>query len=150
MSSHEFFAAIKAGDADSVEHLLDCDAGLLERRDEAGATPLHYAALSGHRELVRLLVDRGADLNCLDDEFGATPAGWAIEYLRELGGVLAIEIDDLLFAIEQRDVKWVARLLHRFPSLKDQSDSNGILLKKHAESCGDERIAKLVADNTGG
>lgn len=29
-----------------------------------------------------------------DDRFGATPAGWATEYLRGAGGLLSIEIDD--------------------------------------------------------
>jgi len=150
MNHLDYFVAIKAGDLDAIEEFLARDPALLTIRDEAGATPLHYAALNGHREVVRLLVSKGADVNCLDAEFGATPAGWAIEYLRELGGVLAIEIDDLAYAIEQRDAKWVARLLDRFPRLKDQSDSNGIPLKEHAKSCGDERIVKLFADVTGG
>ena len=82
MSNQDFFVAIKAGDVGRVTQLLDDDPRLLEGRDETGATPLHFAALNGHRELVRLLVDKGADVNCLDVEFGATPAGWAIEYLR--------------------------------------------------------------------
>ena len=145
----DFFAAIKAGDANAVTELLGSDPGLLERRDDAGATPLHYAALNGQQALVRLLVDNGADVNCRDAEFGATPAGWAIEYLRELGGVLAIEIDDLAYAIQQHDAKWVARLLDRFPRLKTQVDSQGTPIKVHAMNCGDERIVRLFSDDTG-
>ena len=49
---------------------------------------------------MRLLVDRGADINRVDLQFGATPAGWVIEYLREMGAFLAIELDDLAYAIE--------------------------------------------------
>lgn len=44
---------------------------------------------------VQELVRQGAEINATDVEFGATPTGWAIEYLRELGGVLAIELNDL-------------------------------------------------------
>jgi hypothetical protein len=36
------------------------------------------------------LHESAADINARDDRFDATPAGWAIEYLRGLGGLLAI------------------------------------------------------------
>ena len=150
MINLDCFAAIKAGDLDTVTELLDGDPTLLDVRDKAGATPLHYAALNGHREIVRLLVNKGADVNCVDREFGATPAGWAIEYLRELGAVLAIEIDDLVYAIEQRDARWVARILERFPRLNAQVDLHGIPVRTHAENCGDEGIASLFAVEPGG
>jgi ankyrin repeat protein len=42
-----------------------------------GITALHVAAQSGHIAMVRLLVERGADLSAKDDLYGATPAGWA-------------------------------------------------------------------------
>lgn len=149
MNSHGFMAAIKAGEVETVAEFLDQDPSLPELRDEAGATPLHYAALNGHREIARLLISRGADVNCLDTRFGATPAGWAIEYLRELGGVLAIEIDDLVYAIEQRDVRWTARILERFPRLKTQVDSTGKPIREHAENCGDAHILELFVAETG-
>jgi hypothetical protein len=41
------------------------------------ATPLHQAALAGHEEAVRLLVERGARLDMKDIMWQATPAGWA-------------------------------------------------------------------------
>jgi len=56
---------------------------LANLKDESGATPLHYAAIHGHRQIVRLLLERGADINATDSRFGANPAGWAIEYLRD-------------------------------------------------------------------
>lgn len=43
----------------------------------AHAGPLHHAALGGHADLVRLLVERGARLDLEDTIYHATPAGWA-------------------------------------------------------------------------
>jgi ankyrin repeat protein len=40
-------------------------------------TPLHQAALGGHEEVVRLLVERGARLDMKDILWRATPADWA-------------------------------------------------------------------------
>lgn len=39
--------------------------------------PLHYAAAVGDLDVVQYLVDHGADLTAVDDQFKATPAGWA-------------------------------------------------------------------------
>lgn len=43
----------------------------------AHATPLHQAALAGHGEVVRLLVEGGARLDLEDVLFHGTPLGWA-------------------------------------------------------------------------
>lgn len=40
-------------------------------------TPLHHAALAGHLEMVKLLIELGADPLVRDAEFNATPFGWA-------------------------------------------------------------------------
>jgi ankyrin repeat protein len=41
------------------------------------STPLHQAALAGHTQLVRLLVERGARLDMKDILWHGTPADWA-------------------------------------------------------------------------
>jgi ankyrin repeat protein len=53
---------------------------------------LHQAALAGHLDIVRFLVERGARTDIEDVLYGATPLGWAepakrtdvIEYLRSV------------------------------------------------------------------
>ena len=40
-------------------------------------TPLHLAAVGGHRETVELLVAASADPNARDTSYGATPGEWA-------------------------------------------------------------------------
>ena len=39
--------------------------------------PLHLAAAGGHLEMVKLLIELGADPSIRDEEFNATPLGWA-------------------------------------------------------------------------
>src|SRR5260370_37295144 len=117
--------AIKLRDVNQVRMILDDDVELVRAYDETGATALHYAAFDGLREIAQLLLDRGAEINSRDSQFGATPAGWAIEYLRERGGYLAIELQDLAYAIEFGDARWVARFLERFPALRQGKGVNG-------------------------
>lgn len=136
-------AAAQQGDLERVNAILDADDRLVNQKDESGATPVHHAALNGHSHIVRLLVKRGADVNSTDNQFGATPAGWAIEYLRELGGHLAIELNGLAHAIQLRDARWVARFLKRFPSLRQASDTKGTPFQRLARESGDQEIAQL-------
>ena len=135
--------AVQRGDLAEVTGILDDHPELVKERDESGATALHHATFGGHRSIVQELVRRGADLNAADGRFGATPTGWAIEYLRELGGFLGIEISDLAHAIQQGETEWVARFLLRFPALRNASDSDGKPLKLLAERSGNQEIAKL-------
>ena len=139
----ELIEAAKLGDLERVRAILDVDDRLLNERDASGAAAIHYAALNGHRDIVRLLVERGAEMNILDGQFGATPTGWAIEYLREMGGYLAIELNDLAYAIRTGDARWVARFLNRFPALRKASDTSGKPFAQLARESGNEEIAGL-------
>ena len=138
--------AAKRGDVAKVRAIFQSHAeliNLINQRDETGATALHHAALGGHCDVVRVLVEHGADINAADSKFGATPAGWAIEYLREMGGFLGIELRDFAYAIQRGDVEWVARFLARFPKLRFASDSQGTPFKVLAQQSGNQEIAKL-------
>ena len=139
----EIFQVIELDDRDRVVQLLETNPEWVDALNESGATPLHQAALLGRREIARILITKGADIRCRDRQFGATPTGWAIEYLRGMGGVLAVEIDDLAYAIEHNDIRWVARFLSRFPSLAQASTADGTPLKTHAQSKGNPEIVQL-------
>jgi ankyrin repeat protein len=136
-------AAVKQGDLAVVDAMLALDAGLVNHRDDTGAAPAHYAAFHGHRQIIRRLVEHGADINSRDAIHGATPAGWAIEYIRELGGYLAIELDDLAYAIRNRDTLWVARFLTRYPALRHANGPTGTPFQELARESGDPEIARL-------
>lgn len=65
------------GRTESVRFMLD--AGFpIDTRGEDGGTALHHAAFAGAASTVRLLIDRGADLEPRDTTFDATPVDWAV------------------------------------------------------------------------
>jgi hypothetical protein len=47
--------------------------------DKDAVTPLHRAAMAGHPDAVRVLLEGGAPVNALDGMFSATPLVWAVE-----------------------------------------------------------------------
>lgn len=57
-SAEDFFRIIRAGDLDGLRRL---SANPVNVRDRLDTTPLHYAALYGNAESVRILLDHGAD-----------------------------------------------------------------------------------------
>ena len=145
----QLIEAVRQGRSNHVRGILEANPGLAKQKDVSGATPLHYAALYGHRAIVDLLLEQGADINSTDRECGATPAGWAIEYLREKGGYLAIELDDFAHAVEAGDVFWVKRFLKRFPGLRRATDTTGTSFRKLAQESGNREIAGLFDEDDG-
>jgi ankyrin repeat protein len=109
MTAPRLAALVEAGDAETVRtavtdapHLLG---GTVERDGDDGWTPLHLAAAAGRAEVVRLLVEAGADPSART-EHGRTPLHVALRHhppvvavLRELGAVVdapsAAYLDDV-------------------------------------------------------
>lgn len=141
--AEDLFDAVRSRDRDRVREILRRHPDAVSARDADGATALHYAAESGDREIAVMLVDAGADINARDGQFHATPAGWAIEYLRRRGALLGIEIEDAAHAIASGDAEWVRRFLARFPSLREAADRGGTPLEVRARESGNGEIARL-------
>ncbi|XP_067653211.1 serine/threonine-protein phosphatase 6 regulatory ankyrin repeat subunit B-like [Haliotis asinina] len=60
--------ACRIGDLHQVKYLLSHDPANVNSRGQAGRTPAMIAAVAGHRALLELLVEKGANLTLLDDE----------------------------------------------------------------------------------
>ena len=69
--------AAEAGNGTAVSLMLDLGFPIGVRRDD-GATALHAAAYSGSVPVVRLLIDRGADLEAPDGQYDSGALGWAV------------------------------------------------------------------------
>lgn len=145
-SAEHFFDAIKNGHTDAVGGLLDVDPALVHARDDHNqATALHYAVEQRNKDLVRLLVEHQADINARDGRWGATPKGWAVEYLLGYGAQLGIQIDDMLHAVRTEDLAWVRRFLVRNPHLAQVADEHGTALEQAQQTGNAALIALLEA-----
>ena len=67
--------AAKKGDVAAVKQLLKANKDLTNAKDTDDSTPLHCAAWKGHVEVVKALLDAGADINAKsrNDHYGDTP-----------------------------------------------------------------------------
>jgi ankyrin repeat protein len=72
--------AIDSG-AEMVKFLLESGADP-NHSNWLGVTYLHKAAYLGNLEFAQLLIEFGADLNAIDEEYNSTPLGWAAKYGR--------------------------------------------------------------------
>jgi ankyrin repeat protein len=86
--------AVRKGDLDEVRRLAG---GVdLETKDTQGRTPIHIAVKAGQDQIVRALIDAGADVNATDT-WSITPLR-RITLLREVRGWERVEIAAMLEA----------------------------------------------------
>ncbi len=74
--NEQLLAAARKGDTAEARALLEKGAPV-NAKTRYGATPLSYACDRGNVEMVKLLLDRGADVKAKDTFYGATPMEWA-------------------------------------------------------------------------
>lgn len=73
----QFISAVRSGETSAVEKLIAADPRIVKAQDLAGSTPLHHAAGFGALATMKLLLDKGADVNAKNRR-GSTPLFWAI------------------------------------------------------------------------
>jgi len=157
MTAQRLGRLIAAGAADEVRTAVEASPRLLERTVEragqGGWTPLHLAVAEGQAEIVRLLVEAGADLTART-EHHRTPLHVALEFcpdlvpvLRELGAEL-----DGPSAAYLGDVRRLRAHLDDGAGVNDRS--SGLDLLSWAALGGATSAAKLLlergADADGG
>ena len=70
--------AAESGKVAALEAMLGCGFDP-EGKDKDSVTPLHRAAMGGHPEAVRVLLQYGANVTATDGMFAASPLVWAVE-----------------------------------------------------------------------
>jgi hypothetical protein len=68
---------------DAVRLLVELGFGVNVASSPPAPSPLHYAAGAGELDVVRLLLDHGADPRAIDPSFQQTPLGWAGFFRRD-------------------------------------------------------------------
>ena len=77
----DLVSAAELGWTDAVRELLDAEpAGINRKSGSFGYTALHSATSKGHRDLARLLLNRGAEVDVTDEMYRKTPLGEALYY----------------------------------------------------------------------
>ena len=76
--NEDFIAAARKGDLETIKSLLAKGIDV-NTKTNYGATALSYACDRGHIEIVRVLLENGADPNAKDTFYGATPIIWAAQ-----------------------------------------------------------------------
>lgn len=74
---HPIHRAAESGDLRLVRELLGADPRLLNRGDHAGGTPLHRAVIGKSRRVVKLLLERGADVHAIHGAGLGASAGFS-------------------------------------------------------------------------
>jgi ankyrin repeat protein len=122
----EIHQAVVAGDTDRVKHLLRADPALAMLPDEADpfqSLPLHLAAINGHIEIARLLLETGVPVDCGDSD-QSTP---------------------LHTALLNRHPEMAAFLIANGADV-NRRDRNGAYSLSFAASGGDSACVRLVLD----
>lgn len=73
------FPAASSGHVQKVRRILDHFPGAVHLKDKEGRTPLHLAVINGHHETVKVLVNRGANVDARDKS-GWMPLHHAAEH----------------------------------------------------------------------
>ena len=139
----EIHDAAKAGEVERIKALLQAHPDLVNAKGEHGLTPLHYAAVEGHKDAVEVLLASQADVNART-EYGSTAL-----YLAAVRG--HAEVVALLLAHKaEPDAKnnegWTALAWTEEHSLKDIAK----LLRQYGATVSDPpAIRQWHLDNSG-
>ena len=160
-ADHAIHLAAAAGDVAQVEKLLDADPQLVHRGDGQGGTPLHRAVGASAREVIELLLDRGADIHARHGAGGPNAAGYApVDFQpidltlwgrrpdRETARLLLSRgaDGDTVIAAALGDRERVTALLAQDPARIEEARPCGRRALSAAVEFGHEGIARMLLD----
>ncbi len=159
LAAEEIRVAVREGTPGRVSSLLSTWPELLEARDVNGMTPLFLAVSNGQPEIVRLLLDSGADMHAAN-RFGAMPfhqAAYAghrriVEMLLERGEKVDVKDGDdrtALHLTAWNDRQEIALLLIEKGARVDMGDSagKGATPLHYAAALGSADVARILLEH---
>ncbi|CAG9984015.1 unnamed protein product, partial [Clonostachys byssicola] len=127
----------------------------VNKMDRYGRTPLSYASLNGHMDVINLLTDAGARVDS-KDEFGGTPVSYALccghtavaDQLMKGAQIDSVDkiLQDLLFSTAEKGEDLIVERLLENGAAIEVVDSNGRTPLSWAAAGGHEAIVKLLVD----
>lgn len=129
--------AAKVGNLTTLRKALAAGADA-NAKDDNGATPLHWAAGNGHKEIAILLIAKGAEIVVKDDRFGSTPLHWAAAR----GRVKVVE----LFMAKGVDVNVRSKTGNTPQDAAINHKEVAALLRKHGGELGSIHTAARAGD----
>ena len=109
--SVDIHKAAKEGNIEAVKQHLAAGVNV-DVKDEAGSTPLHVAAWSGHKEIVALLIAEHADVNAVTDglytPLDKTKDSHLIDLLKKHDAKHSI-----IFSVRKGDTKTIKKYLRQ-------------------------------------
>lgn len=125
--SNEIHEFAQKGDLEGVKTLIGQKPGLVNAKDKDGRTPLHWACRGVHLDIVKYLVENGADVNAEDNNkvvplhsLGVRNSTAAIESLLAKGADINV-----------KDYSSHTALHHA--AMNDAADAADLLIKKGAD-----------------
>ncbi len=157
MTESSIHDACRRGDVDAVRACIAADPSVVDADDEHRWRPIFHAALWRREQVVRLLLESGADLAAHDGDVlhyaGEVPDNLVIVSLLVQYGALDTHVrpaNDLsrqfLAAVYLGDVARVRALLARHPHLATELDGRGDQPLHHAARNGATEIARLLIE----
>lgn len=145
--SSPLFAAVIAGDIDQVRSELErSDRGVDTRDASSGATPLCSAVFIGQTEIVKMLIDAGADVN-LPDRNLSTPLHIAVFMGHAEEAEILLDAGADVTTLDGRGVMPKALLLTDFGTTNFIASSNGVPVEEQALLAGRKQIAELLGES---
>ena len=155
MSIHD---ACRKGDLETVCRLVASDPSLVDADDKHEWRPIFHAALERHADVVRFLIESGADLSAHEGYVlhyaGEVPNNKEIVALLVTYGALDAHVrptDDFsrqfLASLFIGDEIRVRSMLDRHPQLALSADGRGDYPIHHAARNGDTEIVRLLIDH---
>jgi ankyrin repeat protein len=157
MANHPVFTCVFHGEVAKVKTLLMDDPSLVSIRDAKNLTPVHVAASRGKEEVLRLLIDHGADVHGPSDADQWTPLVFAayrghvraVKILIENGaGVTAADGNPIHYA-GQRKHKEICQILADHGAIDDVVGSDDpalVRLFRAAYSYDPKTVESMLAE----